>query len=117
MSSESQDKLDAEKELVQTKEDAIIRHTTFCAFDSNERLGNLIKFYGPPGQSYEPAGYGAGAHTNVVSDTGDYTLRYTITVTPPPTAGVKKQFDSNTSLNQMQPNNTFTFFNNRRLKQ
>ena len=51
VSSESQYKLDAEKELVQTKEDAIIRHTTFCAFDSNERLGNLIKFYGPPGQS------------------------------------------------------------------
>ena len=53
----------------------------------NDRLGNLIKFYEPPGQSYEPIGWGAGAHTNVVSDTGDFTLRYTITVTPPPTGG------------------------------
>ena len=84
-------------------------YSYYCAYDENERLGNLIKFYGPPGQSYEPIGYGAGTHTNVVSDTGDFTLRYTITVTPPPIFGKNKQLDSNAFLNQMEQNNTFTF--------
>ena len=52
--------------------------------NDNEVLGTITKFYFPPGSSYEPIGYGAGAHTNVVSDTGDFKLGYTITVTPPP---------------------------------
>jgi DNA-binding beta-propeller fold protein YncE len=55
-----------------------------CSWD---HLGMINKFYYPPGQSYEPIGYGAGAHTNVVSSNGDFTLRYTIGVmalTPPP---------------------------------
>ena len=86
-------------------------YSYYCAYDENERLGNLIKFYGPPGQSYEPIGYGAGAHTNVVSDTGDFTLRYTITVTPPPIFGKNKQLDSNPFLNQMQQQNSTITFN------
>ena len=71
-----------------------------CALDYNERLGNLIKFY-------RPVSYGAGAHT-IVNNAGDYTLRYTITVTPPPVTGMNRQLDSNSFLNQMQQNNTFT---------
>ncbi|HET7643786.1 MAG TPA: hypothetical protein VFK40_09780 [Nitrososphaeraceae archaeon] len=39
-------------------------------------LGIITKFYDPPS-------YGGGPHTNVVSDTGDFILRYTITVIPP----------------------------------
>jgi hypothetical protein len=39
-------------------------------------LGIITKFYDPPG-------YGEGPHTNVGSDTGDFILRYTITVIPP----------------------------------
>ena len=61
-----------------------------CGYDDSENLGNIVRFYNPPGQSYEPIGYGAGAHTKVVSDTGDYTLRYTITVVPPPNLDQKK---------------------------
>jgi hypothetical protein len=49
-------------------------------YGGSEVLGNIVKFYNPPGQSYEPIGYGAGVHTNVVSSKGDYTLRYTIAV-------------------------------------
>jgi hypothetical protein len=45
--------------------------------DPNDRLGLVTRIYPAPG-------YGAGAHTKVVSDQRDYTLRYTITVTPPP---------------------------------
>ena len=72
-------------------------------------IAKIVKFYNPPGSSYEPIGYGAGAHTNVVSDRGDYTLRYTITVTPPPTL-VEKHIDSNSLSNKIQSNNnTFTF--------
>jgi hypothetical protein len=53
-------------------------NSVVCTFGSdNDRIGNLIKFY-------EPVDYGAGAHTNVVSSTGDFTLRYTITAKPPP---------------------------------
>jgi F5/8 type C domain len=47
-------------------------------------LGFINKIYKPPGQSYEPIGWGEGAHTHVVSSNGDFTLRYTITVVPPP---------------------------------
>jgi hypothetical protein len=45
--------------------------------NTNDILGVITKIYEAPS-------YGAGAHTNVVSSTGDFTLRYTITVTPPP---------------------------------
>lgn len=45
--------------------------------DTNDILGTITKIYEAPA-------YGAGAHTNVRSSTGDFTLRYTITVTPPP---------------------------------
>ena len=77
----------------------------------SEVLGNIVKFYNPPGQSYEPIGYGAGAHTNVVSSKGDYTLRYTIAVTPPPpppTASQKK-LEPGSMTNQFQSNNTGIF--------
>jgi F5/8 type C domain-containing protein len=58
-------------------------------------LGFINKLYMPPGQSYEPIGYGAGIHTNVVSDSGDFTLRYTISVVPPPTlAGAQVEQES-----------------------
>ncbi len=79
-----------------------------CGYGGSEELGNIIKFYNPPGSSYEPIGYGAGSHTNVVSDKGDYTLRYTITVTPPPTL-VEKHIDPNTLSNKFETNNLFTF--------
>jgi hypothetical protein len=69
-------------------------------FDINEKSGRIVKFY-------DPVGYGEGAHTRVVSDTGDYTLRYTIAVTPPPITGLNRQLDSNALLNQTQQNNTF----------
>jgi hypothetical protein len=75
--------------------------------DANEILGTITKFYFPPGSSYEPIGYGAGAHTNVVSDTGDFTLRYTIAVTPPST--LEKQIDPNKFSNKFESNNTITF--------
>ncbi len=80
----------------------------------NERLGNIVKLYFPPGQSYEPIGYGAGSHTNVISDKGDYTLRYTITVTPPTNLSPKQSGDR--FLNQMQSNNTFSFNNTEAVK-
>ena len=80
----------------------------------NERLGNIVKLYFPPGQSYEPIGYGAGSHTNVISDKGDYTLRYTITVTPPSSLSPKQSGDR--FLNQMQSNNTFSFNNTEAVK-
>jgi hypothetical protein len=70
-----------------------------CAIDSNDRLGDIIKFY-------PPIGYGTGAHS-IGTNAGDYTLRYTITVTPPPIPGMNRQLDSNSFLNQMNQNNTF----------
>ena len=45
-----------------------------------DRVGYINKLYYPPE-------YGQGAHTNVVSSSGDFTLRYTITVVPPPISG------------------------------
>lgn len=75
----------------------------------NDRLGILNKIYLPPGQSYEPVGYGAGAHTKVYSDTGDFTLRYTITVTPPPSFQ-SKQGTFNT--NNFASTNNFSTTNN-----
>jgi F5/8 type C domain len=56
-----------------------------CTWDV---LGFINKIYMPPDHSYEPTGYGAGFHTNVVSSNGDFTLRYTISVTPPPAVPV-----------------------------
>jgi hypothetical protein len=73
-----------------------------CPIDSNDRIGNVIKFY-------NPVDYGAGAHTSVVSSTTDFILRYTITVKPPPATNVNRQLDSSAFLNHMQQNNTFTF--------
>lgn len=78
------------------------------SLDSNDPLGNVVKFYNPPGQSYEPIGWGAGSHTNVVSDTGDYTLRYTITIAPKVPA---KQINPSMLSNKFQSNNTFSFKN------
>lgn len=51
-------------------------------------LGSINKVYLPPGQSYEPIGYGAGAHLNIPSSTDDFILRYTINVVPPPPPSV-----------------------------
>ena len=45
-------------------------------------LGIITKFYDPPD-------YGGGSHTSVVSDTGDFILRYTITVISPQTTEKK----------------------------
>jgi len=66
-----------------------------------ENIGEINKIYEPPGQSYESIGYGAGAHTNVVSNNGDFTLRYTVSVTAPPQIVVAAEPDSggcNTNL-------------------
>ena len=46
-----------------------------CLFNPNDDLGDIVKVY-------NPTGYGAGFHADK-SDTGDFTLRYTISVTPP----------------------------------
>jgi hypothetical protein len=43
----------------------------FGVFNSDDTLGTISKIYDPPS-------LGAGAHTNVVSSNGDFTLRYTI---------------------------------------
>lgn len=55
----------------------------FGCDDHDDILGRTNNIYMPPGQSYEPVGWGAGSHTHVVSNTGDYILRYTISITPP----------------------------------
>jgi hypothetical protein len=81
--------------------------TNNLVVNDNEVLGTITKFYNPPGSSYEPIGYGAGAHTDVVSDTGDFILRYTISVTPPST--LEKKIDPNKFSNKFESNNTFTF--------
>jgi hypothetical protein len=52
--------------------------STYYAFGGNDVLGSINKFYEPPG-------YGAGQHVDVVSY-GDFTLVYTITVAPLPGA-------------------------------
>jgi hypothetical protein len=44
--------------------------------NDNEVLGTINEFY-------EPTAYGAGDHTNVVSSSRDFTLRYSISVTAP----------------------------------
>lgn len=53
-----------------------------CAFDENDSLGSIVKFYKPPA-------YGAGAHEEFANN-DDYILRYTITVVPPPNLDQKK---------------------------
>lgn len=50
----------------------------------DSECSNLIGFIN---KIYNPTDYGAGAHTNVVSSTGDFILRYTISVVPPPISG------------------------------
>ena len=77
--------------------------------NDNEVLGTITKFYFPPGSSYEPIGYGAGAHTDVVSETGDFKLGYTITVTPP--SFLEKQKDSNKFSNKFESNNLLLSIN------
>jgi len=47
-----------------------------CKLNPNDDIGDIIK-------SYNPTGYGAGPHTDK-SDRGDFTLRYTISVTAAP---------------------------------
>ena len=81
------------------------RNANCFSVDDNDDLGSIIKFYNPPGHSYEPIGWGAGFHTNVVSSTGDYTLRYTITVKQ---TFPEKQIESSNLSNKSQSNNTFT---------
>ena len=51
-----------------------------CGPGWGDSIGIINKIYDPPA-------YGEGAHTNVVSSIGDFTLRYTISVQPPPTVG------------------------------
>ena len=86
--------LDSIKKIVGTEN---IPDCDFGLFENiNDRIGTIIKFYNAPD-------YGAGAHTRVVSDAGDFILRYTITVIPPQNFA-NKQFEPN-----MQSNNTFTF--------
>ena len=53
-----------------------------CVYNPSDSLGNIIKFYKPPG-------YGAGVHEEF-ADNVDYILRYTITVIPPPNLNQKK---------------------------
>ena len=70
-------------------------------------LGIITKFYYPPD-------YGRGSHTSVVSDTGDFILRYTITVIPLQTTEKKQtiigtsnfsssQFNSDLGLKSIAP--------------
>jgi hypothetical protein len=88
------------------------QNSSDCPYGGSEVLGTIVKFYEPPGLSYEPIGWGAGSHTNVVSDKGDYTLRYSIAVVPPPGIQSKQgTFDTNnfstTNNFQGQLNNDF----------
>ena len=53
-----------------------------CADNDGSIVGLINKIYDPPS-------YGQGAHTNVISSTGDFTLRYTISVQAPPLDGVE----------------------------
>lgn len=46
-----------------------------CTFNQNDAIGYVVK-------AYAPTGYDAGSHTDV-SNLRDFTLRYTIIVTPP----------------------------------
>ena len=80
----------------------------------NERIDNIVKLYSALSKLWANSGYGAGSHTNVISDKGDYTLRYTITVTPPLSLSPKQSGDR--FLNQMQANNTFSFNNTEAVK-
>jgi hypothetical protein len=52
--------------------------------NDNEVLGTINKFY-------EPISYGAGEHTNVVSSSRDFTVRYSISVTAPAKPVLEKE--------------------------
>jgi hypothetical protein len=54
-------------------------------------LGIITKFYDPPD-------YGGSSHTSVVSDTGDFILKYTITVIPPQTTEKKQTITGNNNF-------------------
>ncbi len=54
----------------------------FCSFGNLPLADEIIG--GDVNKIYEPPLYGRGIHSNVVANNGDFTLRYTITVTPPP---------------------------------
>jgi len=82
--SQNQAVIDMQKRLNSYDCDSILEN-------DNEVLGTINKFYEPPGKSYEPIGYGAGDHTNVVSSSRDFTLRYTISVTAPAVPVLEKE--------------------------
>ena len=92
-------------DIIPIYQHVVQRDANCFSTDDNDDLGSIIKFYNPPGHSYEPIGWGAGVHTNVVSSTGDYTLRYTITVKQ---TFPEKQIESSNLSNKSQSNNTFT---------
>jgi hypothetical protein len=73
------------------KEFQVYYNRNHCSDCVSDRLGYINKLYDPPT-------YGEGAHTNVVSDIGDFTLRYTITVVPPGTGGFEPGVDCDDDL-------------------
>ena len=80
-----------------------LAHHIYCTFNDNDALGTIIKFYKPPD-------YGAGVHEEGAAN-ADYILRYTITVTPPPSppSASQKQLEPGSMTNQFQSNNTGIF--------
>jgi hypothetical protein len=75
--SQNQAIIDTQKRLNSYDCDSILEN-------DNEVLGTINKFY-------EPIAYGAGDHTNVVSSSRDFTLRYTISVTAPDKPVLEKE--------------------------
>jgi hypothetical protein len=75
--SQSQAVVDTQKRLNSYDCDSILEN-------DNEVLGTINKFY-------DPTSYGAGDHTNVVSSSRDFTLRYTISVTAPARPVLEKE--------------------------
>jgi hypothetical protein len=74
-------------------------YSSLCSFFHNDPLGNIIKFYKPPG-------YGAGVHEEFAGN-ADYILRYTITVIPP-IAHVNKEITPGTTNFTSQLNSDFS---------
>jgi hypothetical protein len=73
-----------------------------CKLNPNDVLGTI-------NQAYEPTSYGAGSHTEK-SNNGDFTLRYTISVTTPPAPqnqqpdlGTKFESQLNKNLSILEP--------------
>jgi hypothetical protein len=73
-----------------------------CKLNPNDVLGTI-------NQAYEPTSYGAGSHTEKSSN-GDFTLRYTISVTAPPAPqnqqpdlGTKFESQLNKNLSILEP--------------